>query len=83
MVMLQRSETENRSSGIVIIERPRRGQLWAGAPLVGSASQTPKKHPVPLGAGSKSLAFSLIPSYKLIVSRGMVLCDVKRKQLTL
>ena len=79
MVMLQRSETENRSSGIVIIERPRRGQLWAGAPLVGSGGQTPKKRPVLLGAGSKSLAFSLIPSYKLIVGTGMVLSDINRE----
>jgi len=82
MVMLQRSETENRSSGIVIIERPRRGQLWAGAPPVGSGGQTPKKRPIPLGAGSKSIVLGLIPWHKCVVSRGMVLCDVKRKQLT-
>ena len=79
MVMLQRSETENRSSGIVIIERPRQGQLWAGTPPVGSASQTPKKHPVPLVAGSKSIVFSLIPSYKSIVGTGMVLSDINRE----
>ena len=79
MVMLQRSETENRSSGIVIIERPRRGQLWAGAPLVGFASQTPKKHPVPLGSAAKSIVFGLIPWHKLIASREMVPCGIKRK----
>ena len=79
MVMLQRSETENRSSGIVIIERPRRGQLWAGAPPVGSGGQTPKKRPIPLVAGSKSIVFGLIPSYKLIVGTGMVLPDINRE----
>jgi len=64
MVMLQRSKTEDRSSGIVIIERPHRGRLWAGAPPVGSGRQTPKKHPVLLGAAAKSIVFGLIPWHK-------------------
>jgi len=79
MVMLQRSETENRSSGIVIIERPRQGQLWAGAPPVGSASQTPKKRPIPLGAGSKSIVLGLIPWHKCVVRTGMVPSDINRE----